>query len=186
MAKRTNSIEACQGALAAMRPGEESERVSHHHHHHSKRPPHRKPTGDGRRLESRVRGSASEIASYLSACADALRGGGVQIRAGDHAVGLLLDDRVTLDLRAEADDGHMNQITLVISWRPPLVATPAPQLQITALAPAGEPDHPTPTPSAEDEIATPDAETDADLPSVAPVGGAGDRSKRGQRRPQER
>jgi amphi-Trp domain-containing protein len=154
--------------------------VSHHHRHHSKQPSQRERVRPGPHLESRVRGSNSEIASYLSALADALRGGGVQIRAGDHAVGLLLDELVTLDLRAEAGDGHTSQISLVISWQAPPVAPPAPKLRITTLPPAGQLGHPRPVAPTEVETATPDAGS----PSVAPSDGM-DHSKRGQPRLQE-
>jgi amphi-Trp domain-containing protein len=134
--------------------------VSHHHRHHSKQQPHRERVDTGPHLESQVRGSNSEIASYLGTLADALRGGGVQIRAGDHAVGLLLDDQVTLDLRVEAGDGQTSRISLVISWQAPPVAPPAPKLQIATLPPAEQPEggeQNVPVPPAEGETATPDA-----------------------------
>jgi amphi-Trp domain-containing protein len=114
--------------------------VSHHHRHHSRQQPHRERVGTGPHLESQVRGSNSEIASHLGTLADALRSGGVQIRAGDHAVGLLLDEQVTLDLRVEAGDGHTSRITLVISWQAPPVAPLAPKLGIAILPPAGQPE----------------------------------------------
>lgn len=76
---------------------------------------------NGPRVEAQVRGSTDEIAGYLTALADAMRSGGVQIRVGDRAVGMHLADELSLELRAEPSEKQANRISLRITWE---TATP--------------------------------------------------------------
>lgn len=91
--------------------------------------------GAGHEVASQVEGSAEQIAGYLTALADALRSGGVQIQAGNRLVGLRLGDSVTLDLRAQTGDGPESHLALALRWQVQPVAPPAPELHITSLPP---------------------------------------------------
>lgn len=85
-----------------------------------------------------MRGSTDEIAEYLTALAEAMRSGGVQIRTRDRAVGLHLADQLSLDLRAESSDGHMNRIAMMITWETELLRASATALHISSLQPSAQ------------------------------------------------
>lgn len=121
---------------------------SNHHHHHAEHRSERRSEhtahrhtaehgGIGPQVKAQVRGSTAEIAEYLTALAEAMRSGGVQIRAGDRAVGLHLADQLSFELRTESSDGQTNRIAVMITWETESPRASAATLHISSLqAPA--------------------------------------------------
>ena len=131
--------------------------MAHQHDKHSAHRHHRPKAGGGPRIASQLQGSTTEIAHHLSALAEALRRGGVSIRAGDRAVGLRPGDQLTFDLLAEAGEDHSGRIVMLLAWQAPHAGLSTPPLHISSLPPEGQPERNQPDYTSEDEEHQPPA-----------------------------
>lgn len=122
-----------------------AETPSGRHHHRSEREHGTSHTASRHRpREERVKAeqaiTSGQAADYLEALAEALRAGGVTLRAGDRALGMRLGAGVSMKLRAGNRPGHGTRISLRLAWGASKGGRPSTPIDIRPMAlaePAG-------------------------------------------------